>query len=47
METIVYGDCMLLHKYMETLLVSKTKIKILRTLTKHREKEAYTAIRDA
>jgi len=30
---------MLLHKYMETLLGSKTKIKILRTLTKHKEKE--------
>jgi len=30
---------MLLHKYIETLLGSKTKIKILRTLHKHKEKE--------
>jgi len=30
---------MLLHKYLETLLGSRTKIKILRTLHKHRGKE--------
>ena len=39
METKVNSDQMLLHKYLETLMGSKTKIKILRTLTKHRGKE--------
>jgi predicted nucleotidyltransferase len=39
METKVYGDAVLLHKYLETLLGSKTKIKILRTLNKHKGKE--------
>lgn len=39
METKVYGDGVLLHKYMETLLGTKTKIKILRTLHRHRGKE--------
>ncbi len=33
---------MLLHRYLETLLGSKTKIKILRTLNKHKEKEFTT-----
>ncbi len=39
METNVYGDVLLLHKYMETLLGSKTKIRILRTLNRHKGKE--------
>jgi len=33
---------LLLHRYLETLLGSKTKIKILRTLNKHKEKEFTT-----
>ncbi|MFH2110722.1 MAG: nucleotidyltransferase domain-containing protein [Candidatus Bathyarchaeota archaeon] len=39
MATKVYGDSMLLHRYLETLLGSKTKIKILRTLHRHEGKE--------
>ena len=39
METKVYGDVVLLHRYLETLLGSKTKIKILRTLRRHKGKE--------
>jgi len=39
METKVYGDGVLLHRYLETLLGSKTKIKIFRTLYRHKGKE--------
>jgi len=39
MATKVTSDPMLLHRYLETLLGSKTKIKILRTLHRHRGKE--------
>lgn len=39
METKVYGDILLFHNYLETLLGSKTKIRILRTLNQHKNKE--------
>jgi predicted nucleotidyltransferase len=42
METKVYGDPVLYHDYIETLLGSKVKIKILRTLNKHGGKEFTT-----
>ncbi len=42
MLTIVNGDAMLYHDYIETLLGSKVKVKILRTLNKHSGKEFTT-----
>jgi predicted nucleotidyltransferase len=42
MLTIVNSDVMLYHDYIETLLGSKVKVKILRTLNKHSGKEFTT-----
>jgi len=39
MDDLVYGGSMLFHDYVEILLGSKVKIKVLRTLWKHRGKE--------
>src|SRR3990170_531426 len=39
METLVYGGLMLYHNYLEMLLGSKVKVKILRALHRHSGKE--------
>lgn len=39
MDTLVYGDCMLFHDFLEVLLGSKVKLRVLRTLWRYRGKE--------
>jgi len=39
MDTLVYGGQMLYHNYLEMLLGSRVKVKVLRTLCRHRGKE--------